>query len=80
MGCSVLNPKSTRRIARSTGQEVVRAWSHGGYTMHFVTPEHRHGWWDKKTGEWGWHDTDDRIDHYTSCAVLFPTASSTCEH
>lgn len=70
MGCSVLNPRSTRRIAASTGQLIVRAWSHGGYIMGFVTEEHQHGWWDKKTGEWGWHAMDTPC--YTSCSDLFP--------
>ncbi|MYR28727.1 MULTISPECIES: hypothetical protein [unclassified Streptomyces] len=70
MGAQVLSPRSTRRIARLTGQEVVRAWAHGGYIMDFVTPDHRHGWWDKKTGEWGW-DTGD-TGHYSSCVRLFP--------
>jgi hypothetical protein len=66
-----LSPRSTRRIARSTGLEVLRAWSHGGYTMDFVTVDHRHGWWDKKTGEWGW-STGVELEHYTSCHELFP--------
>ena len=68
MSAQILSPRSTRRISESTGQEVVRAWSHGGYTMAFVTADHRHGWWDKKTGEWGW---DDDPVHYSSCAELF---------
>jgi hypothetical protein len=37
----------------------------------FVTPDHRHGWWDKKTGEWGWLD-ENYWGHYTSCHELFP--------
>lgn len=70
MTASVLNPRSTRRIARSTGLDIVQAWSHGGYTMGFVTTDHRHGWWNKKTGDWGWNTGD--VMHYTSCAEMFP--------
>ena len=72
MSAQVLNDRSTRRIARSTGLDVVRAWSWGGYTMAFVTAGHRHGWWDKKTDEWGW---DEEPMHYASCRRLFPEAS-----
>jgi hypothetical protein len=64
-----LNARSTRRIAASTGLEIVRAWGHGGYTHAFVTVDHRHGWWDKKTGQWAYEDDP---MHYTSCAELFP--------
>lgn len=71
MGTQVLSPRSMRRIARSTGLEILRAWASGGYVFGFVTPGHRHGWWDKKTGEWGW-ETDDDFCHYTSCRDMFP--------
>lgn len=74
MSAQVLNDRSTRRIARSTGLDIVRAWSHGGYTMAFVTADHRHGSWDKKTGEWEWET--DRTWHYTSCRELFPKEST----
>lgn len=70
MGSQILSPRSTRRIARSTGLDVVRAWGHGGYTFGFVTPDHRHGWWDKKTEEWGFDEG--KPLHYTSCRMLFP--------
>jgi hypothetical protein len=70
MGSQRLSERSTRRIARSTGLDVVRAWAHGGYTFEFVTLDHRHGWWDKKTGEWGLDAG--KPTHYTSCHELFP--------
>lgn len=60
-----LGPKSLRRIERAVGEPVRRGWSHGGYVFGFVTPDHRHGWWSKRDGSWGWND--DPI-HYTSCA------------
>lgn len=68
MGAQRLSPKSTRRIERSIGEPVLRAWSHGGYWMAFVTPEHRHGWWHKRDGEVEW---DDNPTHYSSCSEMF---------
>jgi len=70
MGCSVLNARSTRRIARSTDQKVIRAWSHGGYVFGFVTDDHRHGWWSKKDSSWGWEA--EPVTHYASCHEQFP--------
>lgn len=70
MSAQCLSAKSCRRIARGTGQEVLRAWSHGGYVFNFVTPDHRHGWYDKKSGDWGW--STGKILHYTSCSETWP--------
>lgn len=69
MGAQQLNARSVRRIARSTGLDVIRGWSHGGYVMCFVTAGHQHGWWNKKNEEWGF---DCHPVHYTSCRQLFP--------
>ena len=66
MSAQQLGAKRLRQIERLIGEPVLRGWSHGGYTLGFVTPDHRHGWWDKKTDEWGWHDNTGLI-HYTSC-------------
>jgi hypothetical protein len=68
VGTQVLSARSARRIERATGQVIVRAWGHGGYVFGFVTPDHRHGWWDRKTGEWGF---DEDPFHYTSCAGFY---------
>lgn len=67
MSSQRLNARSIRRIERVTGLEILRAWSHGGYIFDFVTPDHRHGWIDKKSGEWGW-EPPGRLVHYTSCS------------
>jgi hypothetical protein len=72
MSAQRLSDRSTRRIANATGLDVVRAWSHGGYSMAFVTADHRHGWWDKKTSNWEW---DNEPIHYSSCAELFSAES-----
>lgn len=69
MSSQRLGDKARRRIERTIGEPVLRAWSHGGYTMDFVTPDHRHGWWDKKTGEFGWAEPS---FHYTSCRETWP--------
>lgn len=72
MSAQRLSARSTRRIARSTGLDVVRAWAHGGYTMAFVTADHRHGYWHKTTGEWRFAADDEALAHYVSCRELFP--------
>lgn len=71
MSAQRLGPKALRRIERTIGEPVLRGWSHGGYTFGFVTPDHRHGWWSKATGEFGWFEPDDDI-HYTSCREQWP--------
>ena len=77
MSAQRLSDKSARRISRATGVTVVRAWAHGGYTFDFVTPalnedRHLHGWFDKKTGEWGIYDKP-YMGHYDTCFTeLFP--------
>jgi hypothetical protein len=75
MGAQVLSPRSTRRIARSTGLNIIRAWSHGGYVMGFVTSDHKHGRWDKKTGDWEW-EREGEFLHYSSCRTLFPAPTT----
>jgi hypothetical protein len=64
-----LSARSVRRIERSIGEPVLRGWGHGGYVMGFVTPDHRHGWWDKKTGEVEWSANP---MHYSSCWTTWP--------
>ncbi|MEC3994024.1 hypothetical protein VSR01_10885 [Actinacidiphila sp. DG2A-62] len=71
MSAQRLGPKALRRIARATDLDIVRGWAWGGYTLYFVTADHQHGWFDKKTGEWGWDESPQ--PHYSSCAELFPT-------
>jgi hypothetical protein len=68
-----LSARSVRRIERGTGLAIRRAWAHGGYVFAFVTTDHRHGWWDKKTGEWGWDASP--LAHYSSCDEMFPVRS-----
>ena len=78
MSAQRLSEKSTRRLSRATGLEVVRAWAHGGYTFDFVVaaddvPEgHRHGWFDKKTGDWELEEPGSRDIHYNTCREMFP--------
>ena len=71
MGAQRLSARSARRLGRVTGlgEALIRGWGHGGYVHGFVTDNHRHGWVDIKTGEWGWEE--DPI-HYTSCGEMFP--------
>ena len=76
MSAQVLSARSTRRIGRATGLAITRAWGRGGYVFFFATPEHRHGWYDSKTGAWGY---DEDAAHYTSCDELFPDAPASPE-
>ena len=71
MSAQVLNAKSVRRIERTIGEPVLRGWGHGSYSHAFVTPDHRHGWVNIKTWEFGWDDPDNLV-HYASCHELFP--------
>lgn len=88
MGSQILSPTSTRRIASATGLNIIRALGHGGQTMTFITADHKHGWWNKATGDWGFYDDavtektafvngkpvqiKDSGPHSSSCAELFP--------
>lgn len=69
MSASRLNARSTRRIARSTGLNVIRAWSDGGYTMSFVTGDHVHGRWNKVSEKWVTFENP--VIHFATCADLF---------
>ncbi len=72
MSAQNLSPRSVRRIARSTGiSDIVHGWAHGGYVFAFVTASHRHGYWDKRTGEWDWED-DPSAGHYSTCGERWP--------
>ena len=55
MGANVLGPRKTRAVARAVGAQIVHAavWSHNesGRYAFFTTPDHRHGWLDRQTGE-----------------------------
>lgn len=59
MGSQPLSSRSCRRIARGTGQDVVRAWGHGGYVHTFEAAGGRRGSWDLKTLQWWWDDDPD---------------------
>lgn len=48
MGFRPLGPRWLRRIALTTGLEIVHANGNGGYVFVFTTADHRHGWFDLK--------------------------------
>jgi len=66
MSAQRLGTKKIRKVAAATGLEIVMAWSHGGYNFSFVTSEHKHGWWNCKSGEWKFYEDQER-HHYSSC-------------
>lgn len=70
MSAQRIGPKKIRAIERTIGEPVLRGWSHGGYWLGFVTPDHRHGMWNTVSHkvEWGYGD----IGHYTSCRETWP--------
>lgn len=69
MGAQRLGPKKLRKIEQTVGEEIVAGWAHGGYIHYFVTPDHRHGALDIKTGEWEFYEP---FAHYTSCFERWP--------
>jgi hypothetical protein len=86
MSAQRLSDKSRRRIERATGLDIVRAWGHGGYTFDFVIAadnddRHSHGWFDRKTGEWGIYEDSEYLGHYDTCFTeLFPTTPADETH
>lgn len=69
MSLQRLGDKALRRIERTIGEPVLRGWANGGSVFGFVTPDHRHGWWTKRTEEWGWEATGGCV---SSCWETWP--------
>lgn len=68
MGMQPLSARSIRRIARTTGLDVIHGAANGGYWHAFVTSAHEHGAWHRHTHEWEWTNAACT----TSCKRLFP--------
>jgi len=68
MGMQPLSARSIRRIARTTGLDVIHGAANGGYWHAFVTSAHEHGAWHRHTHEWEWTNAACT----TSCKQLFP--------
>lgn len=71
MSVQRLSAKSTRRVRRQLGEPTItRAWVNNGQDHNvilFATWDHRHGWFNRKTGETGWDIPAEEADHFTSC-------------
>lgn len=68
MSVQRLGPRWRRRLSRITGETVVIGWANGGYVHGFATAEHRHGWFDLKSGAFGWYPAEGvRHVHLSSC-------------
>lgn len=77
MGTAPLGAKLCRRIAEAVGEPIKRAVGSGGYDFEFVTFDHRHGFWSKRTGLVTWPTTDLYPTWcWSSCAFNFPDDSS----
>lgn len=76
MGISILGVRATRRIGRFVGEPVLRAWG-GGHpsAFTFVTPDHRHGEVDLRSGEVEWGGRCP-----SSCRTLFGGSCPRCGH
>ena len=70
MGTQPLSDRTVRRVSRNTGLVLAFGAAHGGYTYSLVTVDHRHAWYDLKSGDWGWDDPP--RSHFTTCRQLFP--------
>lgn len=76
----ILGPQRAHKLARLTGLDVLRVWAHGGRLDHFVTSDHRHGWFDRAlylrcaaVPHWGLYTPSDAAwQHYATCVELFP--------
>lgn len=67
MSVQRLGPKKLRKLTEVVGEPVKIGWANGGYTFGFATETHRHGWYNLKSGEWGWDALDDPFLHLSSC-------------
>jgi hypothetical protein len=65
MSAQLLGPKLLRRISAAAEANVIRGWAHGGYDFAFVTDDHRHGVYSKKTGHVEWLAPG--YGHYSTC-------------
>lgn len=72
MGTAPLGGKLCRRIAADVGEPIKRAVGSGGYEFGFVTFDHRHGFWSKRTGEVCWHPDPRPRWCWSSCRFNFP--------
>lgn len=66
MGINVVGTKLLRKTQRHVEDDKIdRAWvfSHhlSGRVVYFVTSDHRHGYWDRLTGDVGWTPNDEVI-------------------
>ena len=66
-----MSSRALRRVTEVTRLPVLKVWHSTGQRWEFVTTDDAHGWFDKKSGEWGWHEQG---WHYGICSTLFHRA------
>lgn len=71
MSAQRVGARLLRRMSAAAGTELLRGWSHGGYWLNFVTPDHRHGSYHTTTREIRWWLVGD-FCCYTTCRELPP--------
>lgn len=69
MGLQGCNSKMIRRAESVTGQDIVRLVVARDNFLWFITRDHRHGWWDRPSGNWCF---DESQGHFSSCNIIFP--------
>lgn len=73
MSIQRLNAAKRNRISRAVGSPVIMAWTCGNDWREFIVPfrttEHRHGLWNRRTGEVEWL-ADIPAYHLSSCLDL----------
>lgn len=78
MGLQQVGKKNLRRVAEGVGEDVVQAAiGSDGVVFVFTTAGHRHGEWNRRTGEVHWLSDD---EHRASCSVHFPDEMARWEH
>lgn len=70
MSVQRLGAKKLRKLERVVGEPILRGMASGGYVFEFITPDHRHGGYDLKTGEFWW--VENPSHYYPSCRETWP--------
>lgn len=68
MSIQRVGERKRRRLERLIDESIHYAYANGGYSWFFITDDHRHGWYDLKTEEWGW--VEDPVHVHPICGRL----------
>jgi hypothetical protein len=75
VGVNILGSRKVRKLSADIGMTVLHAWVRSNYLsgrfVRFTTDDHRHGWFDRDTGEIDLDDPGEQVCA-SSCRTLFP--------